>query len=188
MMGAGGRSMAGWEYGHIYERPVVPSIDVDLAHVLRVCSKRGGGRIMGDEAQTLPEPPDRRAAGDHRAADPGGLARRPAPRSGHAGGRQRPDVPDPGGVHLAGPAPRLPALEDGLQLLPVVHLGRHLAARLGRLSGGGPARRSAAPTRAPRPSTASRSRRPRAARTGGPTGARRAGAASGTSWWIPWVC
>src|SRR5437868_1914839 len=96
----------------------------------RICSINEDLRKMLYEAQTLPQRPVGRAVGSYRAS----VAPReraswswPTPRDGLARGRQCSVLPCPRGLYLAGAAPRLPAVEDGLQLLPVVGLGRNLA-------------------------------------------------------------
>src|SRR5262249_9076618 len=95
--------------------------------VLDSVPKGGDRHRIGYEPQTLSERPHRRTVGRPGAADSPGPAGRTAAPDRHARGRQRPLLPHPRGRRLAGTAPRLPALEDGLQLLPVVDLGRHLA-------------------------------------------------------------
>ena len=117
---------------------------------------------MEYETQTLSHRPDRRPMGRLGARDPRAQARRPAPQDRHARGPQRHLLPHPRGLHLAGLAPRLPPVEDRLQLLRRLEAGRHLGphpdllrVRLRKAAGREPRPASAA-------STASRSRPPAA--------------------------
>src|SRR5262245_30884790 len=68
--------------------------------------------IWSDDTQTLPERPDRRPMAADRPADPRGQARRPAPQVRDARGPQRPALPQPRGLLVAGDAPRPAPLED----------------------------------------------------------------------------
>src|SRR5262249_22961033 len=88
---------------------------------------------MKYETQTLSQRPDGRAVDPDRAVAPSGQptpSARPAPQDRAARDRQRSVLPCPRRVYLAGAAPRLPSVEDGLQLLPMVGLGWYLAAHL----------------------------------------------------------
>src|SRR5206468_3636038 len=102
--------------------------ELPVTRRLRVCSTIGDLRKMKYETQTLSQRPDGRAGGSYRAfaapAQPTTTAW-PAPQDRFARDRQRSVLPCPRRVYLAGLAPRPPAVEDGLQLLPMVGLGRH---------------------------------------------------------------
>src|SRR5579885_595131 len=110
----------------------------DGSMILESVPKGGDSHRIGYETQALSERSYRRAMGASGAPHPSGPAGGPSPQDGPARGCQRPVLPRPRGLRLAGVAPRLPAVEDRLQLLPVVDLGRHLAEHPRRLARAGP--------------------------------------------------
>jgi hypothetical protein len=87
-------------------------------------------KVMKYETQTISQRSDRRTVGPDRAFAAFGqptTSARSAAQDRAARDRQRPVLPYPRRVYLAGAATRLPPMEDHLQLLPMVGRGRDVA-------------------------------------------------------------
>src|SRR5205823_2706967 len=102
------------------------STSVRKSPSLRVCSKRADLRILGHGIQTLPVGFDGRPVGRPETLDSAASARRPAAHHRPARRRECHRLPDPRRLRLARLAPRLPALEDRVQLLRGLEARRHL--------------------------------------------------------------